>query len=467
MYVWVEAARSFNEALRADPDLAMAYLGLSYALTELNQTAAGKQAAQIARSLGSKAGERERLRIDLRLMQLDAAASPNDSKLEAAYRAQLARMLERFPDDVEMLLIAGRAPTPTQATHGMHARSESLGRYERALKLKPNYFATHHYLTHAYENTGRLNEALEHGALLVRLAPNVPHAHHMYAHVLRRVGRMTEAIAELRKADDLETAYLGEDEIPARYDWHFLHNLELLGTSYQYLGKMVEAESALRRAWQIDGTTREADELNKKLWPMFLMALGRPVDALAAAEALIAHPAPLVQALGYLLTGRVSMALGDTRRAADLGNEALQHMRGRGSGGGVLVPEFELTQGEYLLRTGASARGAEMLLSAITKIGAQSNPDSWLQTLFSMEDVGRIARELENWGLAGEMTMQMQARDSDYAGTQYALGRVAEHAGDRRTATAAYERATQLWKDADPAFRDFVDARQRLERLTR
>jgi len=34
-YVWLDAARSFNEALRADPNLAMAQLGLSYALGEL------------------------------------------------------------------------------------------------------------------------------------------------------------------------------------------------------------------------------------------------------------------------------------------------------------------------------------------------------------------------------------------------------------------------------------------------
>src|SRR6185503_11875106 len=29
-YVWIEAARSFHQALRLDPDLGMAYLGLSY-----------------------------------------------------------------------------------------------------------------------------------------------------------------------------------------------------------------------------------------------------------------------------------------------------------------------------------------------------------------------------------------------------------------------------------------------------
>src|SRR5689334_5223505 len=37
-YVWIEAARSFHQALRFDSKLAMAYLGLSYALGELGDS---------------------------------------------------------------------------------------------------------------------------------------------------------------------------------------------------------------------------------------------------------------------------------------------------------------------------------------------------------------------------------------------------------------------------------------------
>ena len=38
-YVWIEAARSFNAALRLDPRLALAHAGLSVALVELNRPA--------------------------------------------------------------------------------------------------------------------------------------------------------------------------------------------------------------------------------------------------------------------------------------------------------------------------------------------------------------------------------------------------------------------------------------------
>src|SRR5436190_5960520 len=32
-YVWIDAARSFNQSIRLDPNCAMAYMGLSYALS--------------------------------------------------------------------------------------------------------------------------------------------------------------------------------------------------------------------------------------------------------------------------------------------------------------------------------------------------------------------------------------------------------------------------------------------------
>src|SRR5215510_4466126 len=52
-YVWIEAARSFNQALRLDPRLMLAYVGLSTAYEQLNQNAAAHTALDRARSIGS------------------------------------------------------------------------------------------------------------------------------------------------------------------------------------------------------------------------------------------------------------------------------------------------------------------------------------------------------------------------------------------------------------------------------
>ena len=112
----------------------------------------------------------------------------------------------------------------------------SIPFYEKARALAPEHFAAHHYLTHAYENTGRIADALAQGEAFARMAPKVPHARHMFGHNLRRTGRIHEAIAEFLAADTLESDYFRTEKIPVEYDWHYQHNLDLLATSYQYVG---------------------------------------------------------------------------------------------------------------------------------------------------------------------------------------------------------------------------------------
>ena len=175
-------------------------------------------------------------------MQLRAGDAA-DAGAARQYRDRLASVGKEEATDVELLLLVGRAQDPSHDAHGMEAGSASLGFYERALAQAPDYFATHHYLTHALENIGRTDRALDHAAAFAKLAPAIPHAHHMHGHVLRRVGRMGEAIDAFRKADDLGSAYLTGERIPAEYDWHYRHNLDLLGTAYQYVGQVRAAEA--------------------------------------------------------------------------------------------------------------------------------------------------------------------------------------------------------------------------------
>jgi tetratricopeptide (TPR) repeat protein len=464
-YVWIEAARSFNEALRADRNLAMAYLGLSYALGELGLPVEAREASHKADSLAERVTEREKLRITVRASQLEAAARPEDSSLRIAYRTRLDQILSKYPADVEVLLLVGQAQDPSDDSHGMDVGSRSLPFYERALALAPEYFAVHHYLTHAYENTGQMDRALAHAERYVRSADAVPHAHHMYAHVLRRVDRMSQAVEEFARADRLETAYLRTEGIPAEYDWHYRHNLNLLGTSYQYLGQMNAAEPILRRSFELKSIDSSMQELNRKDWLMLLLARDRPDEALAGARALSAGTSPLVDALGHIFASRALLSLKQLPAAAAEGNAALRQMRTLGPVGGVLVPEFELAEGDLLLQTGQTQEGRSMLRGVAAKLRAQSGPDAWIQTLFSLEAVARAARGDGDWVLAGEIADMMREYDASYAGTQYALALAAERKGDLRAAQAAFAEAVRRWSGADPDLPDRRDSSRRLALL--
>lgn len=458
-FSWIEAARSFNDALRADNRVALAHVGLSYALAELGDAEGARAAAARAQALVETVNGRERLRIELRTLQLRASG---DAAVAAEYRDRLASAAKQFPTDVEILLLVGRAQDPSHDAHGMQAGSASLAFYERALPQAPEYFATRHYLTHAYENIGRTDGALEHAAAFARLAPAIPHAHHMHGHVLRRAGRMKEAIDEFKTADDLGSTYLTGERIPAEYDWHYRHNLDLLGSSHQYAGQVRAAETVLRRAFDIPPSSRTPDELNRRDWPLFLLARGRPKEALEAARALNRHPQPLVQALGEILATRSFTALRQPQDAADAGNRALRQMRAIGTPGGILVPDFELAQGEHLLRSGQAEAGRTMLRGAAAKLRAQSGPDVWVQTLFALEGIARAARDSGDWTLAAETADEMRRQDAEYAGTWYAQALVAEHLGKRDAARDGYREAVRRWPLADADFPELTDARRRL-----
>ncbi|MDP9264400.1 MAG: hypothetical protein M3O85_08795, partial [Acidobacteriota bacterium] len=73
-YVWIEAARSFHQALRLDPEMAMAYVGLSRTYSGLTDPQAARAAMQKAREHSAHAADWEKQRIELRAQQLDAIA---------------------------------------------------------------------------------------------------------------------------------------------------------------------------------------------------------------------------------------------------------------------------------------------------------------------------------------------------------------------------------------------------------
>ena len=150
-YVWVEAARSFHQALRLDSKFAMADVGLSYAYVELNAPADAHAALDRARTLAPGVSEHDRRHITLRAAQMAAEDAPADAAKLAAYRKGLDEALAKFPADEELWLQRGLAESPDPAERGQGSRPGAVPFFERALKLAPGHFAAHHFLAHAFE----------------------------------------------------------------------------------------------------------------------------------------------------------------------------------------------------------------------------------------------------------------------------------------------------------------------------
>ncbi|HEX2120931.1 MAG TPA: hypothetical protein VHL59_04745, partial [Thermoanaerobaculia bacterium] len=164
-YVWIEAARSFHQALRHDPKLAMAYVGLSRAYAGMYDLDAAARMSEAAAKLADGVSARERAHIELRALRVASAAAPKDLEKLAAYRARLDRELSRHYDDLELWLLRGNIEDRVGAMGiGQYGNVSSIPFYEHVLSVDPEHFGAHHFLIHSFEGANRIDDALKHGA---------------------------------------------------------------------------------------------------------------------------------------------------------------------------------------------------------------------------------------------------------------------------------------------------------------
>lgn len=456
-YVWVEAARSFHQALKLDANLALAHVGLSYAYIELNKPVRAQQAIASAQKLAGGAGDHVKRHVDARALEMAAENAPGDAAKLAAYRKALDAAIAAFPNDAEFVLLRGIAESPDPADRGQGSVPGSISYYERVLKMSvPSVpsaalvkWAAHHFLAHAHENAGRIKEAETHAAAYAAQNPGVPHAVHMHGHELRRLGRITAAIARFEGADKLQRDYLARENIPAEFDWHHAHNLDLLAASYQYTGQMRKAEALLKQSFNLP-TNLLVQAVNKREWPAFLIARDRPAEALAAAKTLLSHPNLVVQATGHIEAGAAALAMNRPADAAASSNAALKALRSAQGGQALAAIALEALQGEFLLRTAQRDKGRSVMERAAQKWRALPGPDAWTQSLFRLEALARTAREVGDWTLAARMAQIMLEHDPNYAGTHFALGLVSHHnTGTSATTVREFALAEKAWAAAD------------------
>ncbi|MBI3448665.1 MAG: tetratricopeptide repeat protein [Acidobacteria bacterium] len=467
-YVWIEAARSFHQALKADPDLAMAWVGLSRAYSGLDDPGAAEASLAKARTLAGRVSARERRRIELRGRQLEAMAEPIDPQKLLDYRKAIDEALAADDGDAELWLVGGNAQEPSAAGRGQRGGLGSTLYYLHVLAMDPDNFAAHHYLVHSYETMGKVDDALRHGEAYVKLAPMIPHAHHMYGHDLRRVGRIEEAIARFRRADELEQAYYAAEKIPAGLDWHHKHNLDLLATSYEYMGRMGTAEELMKQAADGD-SVNDYLEFNRKEWPAFLMSRGRLDEALAAVKSLTHGKWAVSRAAGHALEGEIHLAAGRieaARGSLDAAQKALLEVPEVAPGitlpRGAAQPIVEELKARILLATGKADEARPIFVEVVRRTRAIPGPDAWSQALFRLESIARAARDAGDWELADFTAKQMMEHDPAYAGSHLAAGLVAGHRGDAAAEGRELAEARRLWSGADAGLPELAEIRAKI-----
>jgi tetratricopeptide (TPR) repeat protein len=436
-YVWIDAARSFHEALRADPDCAMCWMGLARAEQGAERPDATRDAIANARRLAPKASPREQAFVALRARQIEAqdAVGADQSKKFDAYKEAIDQALATYPDDAELWILRGNAEEPGPWGRGQFGGAASIAFYETALVRSPGHLGAHHYLVHSFENIAHPAEAAEHGRIYADSSPGVSHAQHMLGHVLPRLGRWEEALAQFRKADAIEEAYARELNVRPGDDWHHLHNLQLLGYTYLRLGRAAEAEATFRRAFDTPARLPYRGTPQASLAEFYLLR-GRLEDALTVARALQTPTrTPATHAVAAVVEGEALLAMGKTDEARacaarskttlDDAHRELTPFQARYLD--IFVrPYIDQLDTEIALRGDAPAAAEASILSVADALSTNPRFDAWGEGLFRLQRIAADARRAGRTRLAADIETRMKKIDPEYvpeAATRQAAAR--------------------------------------------
>jgi tetratricopeptide (TPR) repeat protein len=288
---FIESERSFLQAAELDPDMAMAYWGISVSAAAdyrpafqllrdpndggrgdapaatspdaIQRTANGaavngriraREYIDKAMALRDKVTPRERMYIDAEWARRNPASKTND----ADHIVALRKLVTAYPDDEEAKSILGLAlldgfdsVTKEPRTNTM----EGLRLLEGVIAKNDNHFGAHHYLIHGWEGSKTPEKAWHASKRYPELVTNIPHALHMPGHIYAQSDKIDEAIAAFSAAAENELKWLGSDVLYP--NGHHGHNVHFLVQALNVDGRYNDSMERVRHMMTFKETPRE------------------------------------------------------------------------------------------------------------------------------------------------------------------------------------------------------------------
>ncbi|MGK2915506.1 MAG: hypothetical protein ACSLE5_13855 [Porticoccaceae bacterium] len=257
-----EAVRSFREAQRLDPQLAIAYWGEAYALgPNINAPMfpdailPAFAAVEKAVSLKGHAQPWERGLIDAVAKRYVSDVNADRKPLDAAYAEAMQTLAKKYPNDPDLLSIAAESMLDTSPwnywTNDGHPRPHTMDvvtLIEKAIALRADHPLALHLHIHALEASNDAPRAVASGDRLLTIVPGAGHLVHMPAHIFFRVGRYGDAAAANERAIAVDEDYISQCKAQGIYPAaYYPHNAHFLWIAYSYQGHSADAIAAARK----------------------------------------------------------------------------------------------------------------------------------------------------------------------------------------------------------------------------
>jgi tetratricopeptide (TPR) repeat protein len=467
-YWFGEARKTFDAALKEDPNCAMAYWGIALDLLgntlaappPVKNAQAAWEALEKARALGASGAKTPRERDWIEALSTyfrDHDKVAVNMRL-AAYNKATEQLMQRYPDDHEAavfhaLTLQATAPK-SDLSYANQLKSAAI--LEKLLTQIPEHPGVVHFLIHAYDAPPLAQKGIAAARRFAQLAPASPHALHMPSHIYTMVGLWEESIESNRLA------------LEARNDMH--HGSDFIVYAHLQLGQDAKAKAAFEYAQKV-------------------LTSGAPGfgTLVAIHTALAAMPARLVLERG---DWKGAAALPLTATGSIAADSLTRFARGIGMArsGNLAGAKAEIEALQAIRAQLAKAdesywadRSEEQALAISAWIafaeGNQEQAVKFMRAAAEREDASVIHIAMENrlypmrelyadllleTGQAAPALREYETALKSYPNryrTIYGIARAAEAAGDRQKAANHYKKLLALAKNADSPRPELARAR--------
>src|SRR5688572_18923642 len=478
-----EAIRSFRQATAIDPDCAMCYWGMAYALgpninAPITPEAAKEayKALDLASGRAEKASANEQAYIAALLRRYSSDPTTERPPLDAAYAAAMRELVAKFPDDLDAMTLFAQSLMDTSPWNYWNAdgsprefTNDVISSLESVLKRKADHPGAIHLYIHAVEASPDPKRAEQYADRLPALVPGAGHLVHMPAHIYLRTGRFNDASTANENAIKADSVYQSGDRAAGNmmYDIGYVpHNPHFFVMSASLEGRRADAMRAAddvrgkMHASMLRDPSMGGMVQHMMLTPMFArLRFGMWKDILA--EPLPPTDIPYMQAVSHALrsiaysaTGQLDVAEAALAAAmAAKGNPALttMYISSVNVGSAVADIAYEVAAGELRARQKRAADAAKHFAAAVAledKLTYMEPPD-WPVPVRQLQGVALLAL-----GRAAEAEAAFQGDLKKYPGNGWSLSGLHEsrvrQGRERDEATIMLRTQLQeAWKRAD------------------
>lgn len=469
-----EGERAFRRAAEADPNLAMAWWGVAYAVgpnynlpVDEAREKTAFEASQKAKALAASATQQERDYIDAVATRYTDAKNPDYQKLQQDYAEAMKALSQKYPDDLDAATLYAESLMNLhpwklwdKQGHPNEGTEEIVRTLESVLRRDPNHIGANHFYIHAVEASNSPDKANDSAHRLAALAPASGHLVHMPAHIFIRTGEheaSEKTNVAAAKADEEFIQSTGAQGVyPMMY---YTHNLHFIAVENSFLGNYKAAVAAANKIQKNVGPHAKEMPMAEAFNPMPLLVMAR----FHRWADIMKHPAPdaslpytnavwhYAQGMAHAYGGHLDAARKDldalkaAQPAVEKQGEAAA-MANLGRNGRIMQHRLEA---KISLSAGDWDAGLAHLREAAAEednLDYQEPPD-WFAP--SRETLGALLLQAKKPGEAEQVFREDLKHNPKNPRSIFGLAKALEAQGKKADAQVQQKAFDDVWKNAD------------------